>query len=598
MLYDEIIFRSTEIKPIRRGYQMKKIIIGVDTETNEGPPITFQFWSKNAKFTTIVWTNARNSFDHFVDYLDSLPSNDFQYIMYGHNLQFDMVSLFYSHLKELKNEEYNFVYRNWNFKGVFSNLCYGICYHTKNRKTVYLIDTFAFFPTSLMRLSEMFVPKLPKLSIPRGLGHTKFSCNDEHFKKYAMRDAEIAYYVGEGIDKLHEEYDIKQTVSRANMAGVIFRKKYLEKPIVLPNKKIMYSCLHSYHGGKNGLYCKPGLYKNVYGLDIISAYPAAMATFPSFYNPNLYFEISWNGGRVPKEFPKLGIYKIWGEVQKCVYPIIFGHGFKPVFGKIDGIWLTSYELQESIQSGELKLSKLEGYFYDEKQDKEKSPWSSFAKEFFELKNTAKNSVDREFFKVILNSLYGKTIEMQRKNSETEIEISVDKNDKAEMIKNDVCLTGPLFHPFIASLITGYCRAQIHRMEHKYKALHTSTDGIFTQQKPEEIFGLGGEKIDFHGPLYIWRNKLYAGYTKTIDEALKDKKKKPIKSLMLKNHYLKKYAAHGYHGTITQLEKCTLDGTNEYTHEHVNKLKESLKRGLVPNKFVKRKAIFNLPGGKT
>ena len=117
------------------------------------------------------------------------------------------------------------------------------------------------------------------------------------------------------------------------------------------------------------------------------------------------------------------------------------------------------------------------------------------------------------------------------------------------------------------------------MEHKYNAIHTSTDGIFTLTKPQEFGGLGGQKIDFFGDLLIVRNKVYIGYV--------DKGDGLQESILFPGKYIAKYATHAFVGDIRLLEWMIKTGIQEYDWVHVNKLKESLKRGLNPNQFIKK-----------
>lgn len=584
------------IKPNEKGKNKLKIIIGADSETVKGPPETFQFFSgkEDLNIEVLKWTNKKGSFKDFITFCNALPSNDTIYIQYIHNLKFDLISFFYDRLELLTNEEVDFNYENWHIKGVYASTCFLMLYNKTAHKTVYLIDTSAFFFGSLEKLALIFCPELPKLPKPDGLGQIKHSKKDKKFMAYAMRDAEICYYIGKFIDKMHNEYDIQQCVSAPQMAARIFRHKYMKKVIPLPSMKIVYSALHSYHGGKNNITVPMGLYKNVYCLDIVSAYPYAMSLLPSFYEGSLYRTIKGKGH--PEKLPQLGVYKIWGEVKNCKWPILFNHAFKPVSGKIDGIWTTGFELNEAIKSKEVIIDKLEGFWYDSAQDKNPSPFKEYVEEFFNLKDTATDPTKRTFYKICLNSLYGKFIQTTRKQSLNDFMFDCDLE---KLYYNATMNAGGLFNPFLASLITGHTRAYIHRLEHKYKALHTSTDGIITQIKPKEkdlSNKLGGYKIECEGDALILRNKLYIIYSdKKPDNweklSLIEKKKK--RSVLIERKYIKKYALHGFHGSVNLLEAMHKKGIYEYEYIKVNKLKESLRRGLAANNFEKRDATLNL-----
>jgi hypothetical protein len=571
---------------------MNHVIIGCDSETLNGPPITFQFYSKDKpNLDHIVFTSEKKSTDDFFDYLNTLPKTGETYILYGHNLSFDVISFFWSVKDRFLNEEVDFTYKGWKVSGIYANLVFLSL--RKGKQTIWLLDTFAFFPTSLAKLADLFCPNLPKLRVPRGLGKKRFKASDKTFTRYASRDSEITYHVGKKIDEIHDELKISQSVSRANMAGKIFRHHYVKDPIPLPHSSIVHSALWAYHGGKNGLYCdRNKLYKNVYGLDIISAYPFAMSELPSFTRNDLYRKITVERN-YDGPYPKFGIYKVWGKAKVCKYPVLFDHSFRPISGSFKGIWVSSFELNEAIRSKEVEIESAFGYFYDYEKDDAPSAWSEYAYGMFNKKNEAEkagNKIYRELWKICSNSLYGKTIEMNQKGSLQEEGYNLIKG---EIIDNKIFETGPLFNSFIASIITGHTRAYIHRLEHEYKALHTSTDGIFTQSIPKEKSGLGGLKIDFCGNVWIGRNKLYIGYVKDIEKAAKDKQGKPLRSIIYKDKFIGKYALHGFHASVTVLEKCILNNVWEYEYEKVNKLKESKRSGWVPNNFEKRKAEVRL-----
>lgn len=556
---------------LKKPVNNKCVIIGADSETNAGPPISFQFWAPEKKYQALIWVNKNNSFKKFMTYLNSLQQNT--YLMFAHNLAFDLISFFYSCVSVLDTTEIDVEYENWHIKGIYSNICFltftkkvndkGNGFHT----SIHLIDTSAYFMGSLKDLAPIFT-NLKKLNPPKLLGDKKFTKNDKKFCSYAMRDAEICWYIGKYIQDIHIEYDIPISISGPQMASKIFRKDFMKKDIPYPDKIVTFSALHSYHGGRNNITKPKGLYKNVWGLDIISAYPYAMSLLPSFYDKSLYKSIIPNINLDEKK-PEYGIYKISGNYKKCPWPVLYNEKFKPLDGKFSNIWVTGFELNSALKYNEVELEKIEGYYYDSEKDKEVSPFAEYVKLFFEYKNTSKNEIKRQFYKICLNSLYGKFIQTVDKQNGYYYDVS-----KERVISKDIRQAGGLFHPFIATLITGKVRQMIHDLEHKYKSIHTSTDGIITQIKPDINdlkSGLGGLKVEFEGDCQLFRNKLYIIYNK--------------------KHEKIKYALHGFHAKVDLLEKLHKKGVYDYEFTRVNKLRESLNRGLVVNKFEKHAATL-------
>lgn len=567
---------------------MHVIPLGVDSETRRGVPITFQFFSDSIGINKIVWLKSgKDATKEFFAFLDTLPNTrDRHYILFGHNLAFDMVSFLYDRHAVLRDETIKTNWYGWSVDIVYAHVRFAV--FTKKDKRVTLIDTLAYFVKKLEQLAEIVCPDLPKLKMPKGLGQNKFTPKDKKFVAYAMRDAVIAYRVGEKLLELHREMDVSIAVSAPHFASKVFRKTFLKETIPLPPRKVIYAALSSYHGGKNNITCEAGFYKGVYCLDIRSAYPFAMCSFPSFSNPKLYRAISGKG--TPANLPEFGIYNISGKAAECKWPIIYDHKFKPVSGEFKNIWVTGFELNEALRLREVKLTETYGYYYQAEKDKKESPFRNYVNEFFTRKDTAKDKIYREFWKLLLNSLYGKFI--QTRGVSVLSNLVYDMDDK-KLIEDSSIVASGLFNPFIATLITGHTRAYLHRLEHQYSALHSSTDGIMTLTKPVELPGLGGLSIEAFGDALILRNKLYIIYASL--EAGDLENVKIIKSKVYAGKKIIKYALHGFHRDANTLELMWRDGIREYEYIKVNKLRESLRRNLQVNDFVTRPATLTLRG---
>lgn len=560
------------------------VVIGSDSETVEGPPNTLQFYSEDLPINQLYFVTAKNSHDKFINFCNSLPSSDTTYLIFGHNLSFDLVSFFYKLRENFLEDKYEFDYRGYSCSGIYSTgLAYMVMQHRSKHKTIYVLDSFAFYKASLEKLATIFCPHLPKLKRPDWLGKRAITEDDEEGKAYAMRDAVIAYHVGNHIKATFEEYDVRPCVSVAQLAARIFRHKFVERPIPLQPMQVVYAALHSYHGGKNNRTVPRGLYKNLYSIDIVSAYPFAMSRLPSFYERKLYK--GYKAGRVTSKVPEFGVYRITGTVKKCKWPILFDHKFKPIFGPFKNIWTTGPEINEGLRSKELSIDSINGYYYDAENDHNKSPFKEYVDHFFAEKDKAPTKPQREKAKVSLNSLYGKLIQKDKIGADFEFSYDVEKGELSDGTKDYIA--GGLFNPFIASLITGHTRAFIHVLEHKYRALHTATDGILSLKPCQSSTNLGGIKLEFKCDAYIARTKVYICYSK---EPLKETDKK---SDLYPDKYIIKYARHGFHANVETLEKLIKTDGKVYEYTKVNKLKESVRRGLQVNKFEIRKSRLNL-----
>lgn len=586
---------------------MHVIPIGVDSETLHGKPISFQFYSKELELEKIVWVkDEKKATELFFKFCDSLPATrDRHYVFFGHNLAFDLISFFYDRHARLREESIKGeTWNGWRVEIVYAAVRFAT--FKKAHRSITLIDTGAYFsspPRPLWQLAEIFCPTLPKLRAPKGLGNRRFSALNKQFCSYAMRDSEIAYFVGLFLLERHREWDVSLSVSGPHFASKVFRRHFLKKIIPLPPRKIVYAALTSYHGGKNNLACKPGLYRDTVSLDIKSAYPFAMSLLPSFSNPDLYKAIQGKGHpTIP--LPPFGIYKISGRAKECKWPAIFGKNFKPVSGAFTGVWITGFELNEALRSREVVLTETFGYFYDAEADKEPSPFKAYADEFFKRKEAANDKPMREFNKLLMNALYGKFIQT-RQLAAGMSELVFDLDEK-KLIEDSSIQAGGLFNPFIATLITGQPRADIHRYEHKFQAIHTATDGIFTRLLSGHAYEkmrssvrnrLGDLSPELRGDCLILRNKLYIFYTRITAEDRKEIRRNPNHKLKLsryrKGYKIIKHALHGFHGDVFTLEKLFYTGTRDYEYTKVNKLRESLRRKLKVNDFVTTQATLNL-----
>lgn len=550
---------------LRKEYQ----VIGYDSETLQGPPITHQFFSATAtQINGCIFIGSRNPTAAFLSSLKKLKPG--QYRMYGHNLEFDMLSALWDVRANIRDGNIDLKIGDWIISGrytkpIFANINDGERY-------IELVDSLLWFMTSLDKAGELVCPHIRKLERPAGIGETLYTSKDDTFVAYAMRDAEIAYHLGMAVEKFHNELDIPSQISLASMAAAVFRLKYMQANMYQPPLlQWLVGAAASYHGGVNRVRpnAAPAWHMNITALDLSSAYPTAMSGFPAFSDPAGYrmYRTRDIGSKL-KSVPPLGVYKITGTASSCDWPAMFDHNFKPLTGRFFDNWVSGYELNESLRTGEVVVSSITGYVYDSNKDTNYSPFRGFVSDFYGLKNDAQDAVMRYMYKILLNALSGKLI--QTSPDYTLVDGRLVKIKRA----------GGLYHPFSASLTTGHTRANIHQLEHQYSAIHTATDGIFV---PGNIEGntkknLGATVCEGKGDLALFRNKLYIFYTDT-------KNKDSYESKVYSGRYILKCARHGFQGAIVDLERMASEGTRVYKTNKPIKLKTAIKRNDTPNKFV-------------
>lgn len=532
-------------------------VIGVDSETMQGPPITLQFYSEQSarRINGCVFIGRRPAVSVFLGQLSKLKPG--RYRMYGHNLEFDMLSFLWEVRAKIRDGNIDLRIADWEITGRYSKPIF--CVFFDGKRYIEVVDSFLWFMTSLEKAAERVCPDLPKLQRPPGLGDTLYRPSDTVFVEYAMRDAVVAYHVGHAIERFHTALQVAPQISLASMGAAVFRTRYMQADIYQPPLyEWMVGAAAAYHGGVNRI--RPGAemcwHEGITALDLSSAYPDAWQYLPDFASPTGYKQYKSN--RLQSSVPNAGIYQISGVAETCDWPALFDHNFKPLQGKFKDTWVTGWELNEALRTDEVKLTKIKGYHYVTTSDY--SPFREYARFFYNAKSTEKDPVLSYMHKITLNAPTGKLI--QTSPDFTLVDGRLVKIRRA----------GGLYHPFAAALTTGHTRAKIHALEHKHQALHTATDGIFapgrlTGAKKKE---LGAVVSEGYGNLALFRNKLYIFYTEA-------EKGKTYESQVFKGKHIAKCARHGYQGTVTQLEQMTISPVREYKINKPVKLKTSLKK---------------------
>lgn len=559
---------------------MNRIVYGGDTETCRGKPMSLQFYSEDVACDVIYFVNEHTAQDVFLKWCASLK-NDCEHVVYVHHLEFDIVEFFWKRQARLIGEsgsgDFEFRVGRWRISGVFGgpNFCKITDGH---HRTIWLIDSMSWYKGSLAKAAKVFCPHLPKLPRITGLGEKLFTKRDAGFVDYAMRDAVIAYHIGKSVNGYQQEFDIPQALSVADMAAKIFRRKFLTYEIPQPNSTIVDAAFASYHGGKNNIACEPGWHEDVSALDISSAYPRRMWELPAFSNAKLYRTFKASAGT--RRFPEHGVYCVSGTAKKTPWPVIFTHSFKPLTDcDVTRVWVQGSELNEAIASGEFKCGKARGYFYDAEKDHQAPALRGYVETFYAKKEREKDKALREQHKNMLTNLYGKFIQTRKRGAAEYTDV-----DTGDTLTASDLVAGGMFHPFIATDITGHTRARIRRMEKEWSAIHTSTDGILTDRKlryssrqyhdvlpsQKSARELGRITVEAESTTaLIVRTKLYVLYT---DAPIKDK---TTPSSVFKGKHILKFASHGFQGKVSDLERMMVSGLRKYKIKRANTLKATL-----------------------
>jgi len=300
-------------------------------------------------------------------------------------------------------------------------------------------------------------------------------------------------------DKLTNEINKVVIVNKYKSKATIARQYVLEnlkKKLDLPDYGLLQASLDCFHAGHIET-MSMGSFKNIYNADINSAYPYAMSQLPSTegiylrnrnYEPDAiysYFKIIidyHNDFSSPLWFMKgannyhaTGLFNTW--ITKPEYEFLTVSDFKPIIEK-------AYHLKETSQT--IK------------------PFENLINDLYERRMQAKRENDpiEKVIKVILNSMYGVTINTVLKYEESEDDTDIwIVNAYNEIINYQKTFKATnMYNPLFATQITALTRMKIFNDFKKYfKDINAiSTDGIYLKKKPRTIKvseGLGNYSLD-------------------------------------------------------------------------------------------------------
>lgn len=188
----------------------------------------------------------------------------------------------------------------------------------------------------------------------------------------------------------------------------------------------------------------------------------------------------------------------------------------------------------------------------------------------------------------MNSLYGKTYQAIRKTDYEEEPGFIYDHNARRLVKNRILYrAGGLYLPHVGAWIASLARAKLHEAMHEYQAIDCATDSFKTLQEVPTSDDLGGLKLVCQGLLLMLRPKLYIMFSPTIQENIqyigglrRYLQQIDITSLQI-GVDLVKTALHGFRGTPHDLLKLYRDGETNYSHQHMTKIRESIRNKKQP-----------------
>ena len=572
------------IAPYKGKYREQNVIV-CDTETVRGKPYSIQFY--DGIDTRLEYVNEHTIFDCYVDYIQShYETNLSVWFFY---CQFDLPIIHYPYKDNFTHDNHTMQYGDFEFQYITGKTWYGN--HTYKGRKWFERDAFQYVFRGLEKIAKDLQLSLQKRQRPDFLGERgwKNSTEQKIFEEYAIADVLVLWELVYWILNIHRQYDVELSVSLADLAGKIFRKKYVESPIVPCSLEVTMAALSSYHGGKTQCYVTgPCIVPNINEYDLTSAYPYAMSQIGNFFD---YQITEYTGSKIPLN-KKDALYKIDAKIL-CQYQPIFTHEFKRQTYLRD-TWITGYELQSCLRENPCLDYQISRAYVMESNPDSENGLANYVWDFFEKKQIAdreKNISERLIAKLFLNALYGKFI--------SRIQDEVDLGD--------MWRGGIIFHPLIATLITGFVRGYCHEIEHACQSLHTSTDAFITQGQGYEkqfpgLNGLGGLKHEYTGDVLIVRPKVYVIFDR-LDASCYHKfsvgETNEVYCIYCKAKVIK-HATHGFYGSVQMLLNMWRGNQTNYVVKRMIRLKEAKRSrdpDLLPFVFSNQRRTLNVDWGQ-
>ena len=316
----------------------------------------------------------------------------------------------------------------------------------------------------------------------------------------------------------------------------------LKHSLKMPNKQIIQSALNAYHAGHIEA-CKLGVFENIYNYDLNSAYPhniANLYTTDGRFKHNQEYEpdTAYSFYLIEIDYYDDNLTPVWvNSHQKNYHPN----------GKLD-IWVTQPELEFFMNKGfDYKIKK--AYHIMKSKDHEQ-PFKELVNELYEKRLEAKKDHDpiQLTYKIILNSIYGVTINTISKNEISEVETNdfrINKNGEIVFYKETFKATN-MYNPLFGAYITAQTRIKLFTDFYKRldKLISVNTDGVYLTSKNNVKVSkkLGDYSLDKINKIMVLGSGRYFSFNKDGEVNNKESKfrsipKSPseIYNMMLNNH---------------------------------------------------------------
>lgn len=336
----------------------------------------------------------------------------------------------------------------------------------ERKRKVEFVDVFQFFGMSLNEAAKRYLNRR-KLNVDAA--HITDFTTPEVIA-YCVTDAQLAGDLARFILELSDKHFPDSPKSLISKAGI--SEKHFRQTCKIPtintlidnNQEMIKMAWLSFKGGLFSAY-RRGYFPELYVYDINSAYPAQMARLPDLSKGRF---VKGNGR------PPQGPYMGWMAVQVDVDGDLDNSYVSPLSLDVKDrrlyptgtftTWITLAEFE--VIKDQFWVKPLIGVYWYPSRDLV-FPFRDEIERLYKWKNSETDATLKYFIKIVLNSLYGKTIQ------------------KVPDRPTDRFVTGNLFNPFYAAYITAGTRLQLFRAmcDMDYDSLIlVATDSIMSKKR--------------------------------------------------------------------------------------------------------------------
>ena len=546
------------LKPTKQRFTKHKVF-GFDIETSNN--------NKDFYCASIVGDNFSKFFYDKQELINEFKKDRFRNsIISATNLGFDFFGTFHETPEVMK---FNTLFRGSDLllaKTYIKNKDF----HSKNvngANRLLFLDTLNYAKMSVAKLGKIL--NIPKLDHPKSLGRLPVNKEEiDELKVYNLRDSEISQrfmkFLIESFEKLGATF--KPTIASTSMS--LFKNKYLKDSYFRADPHILTEQFNAYYGGRTEVF-KRGHIKNMNYYDFNSLYPSVMID-NEFPNPNTMRTNRMNTLEYIREYDGISLVTVSFSGSLPLLPLRYDNKLVFPTGKFTA-WYSHVELRKALSEG-YKILKVQKTYYFKENCK---PFHNYVNDLYNLrlKFKAEGSSMEQVTKLLLNSLYGKFGQkFENKDNWVPFNLTKEELDKFDYIERhgdflrvvkDFTVPSSFCIPIWALYVTAYARIKLYDCMKLCDPVYCDTDSVITSMDLPTSNKLGDLKLEMsvHDGIIV-KPKMYALNT-SVGEYVKIK------------------------GVGTQLDNARFDKLllePSVTYDKFMKLKESMRRGFIPNEI--------------